>query len=52
VESCPRCETLSDREVDRLKSRDVREHEANAHIGVLFLALAATLALLMSVVFW
>jgi len=49
---CPHCDQLSDREVDRLKTRDAREHETNAHIGVMFLALAASLALLMSVVFW
>jgi predicted amidophosphoribosyltransferase len=49
---CPHCKGVSDSESERYRARSVREKETNAHLGVLFLALAGALALLMSVIFW
>jgi predicted amidophosphoribosyltransferase len=51
-ESCPHCEGVSDSDSERYRARSVREKETSAHLGVLFLALAGALTLLMSVVFW
>ena len=49
---CPHCEGVSDSESERHRARSVREKESSAHLGVLFLALAGALTLLMSVIFW
>lgn len=42
---CPHCKGLSEREVENLRQQAIQKHRANAHLGKLFLALAALIIL-------